>query len=781
MHYDAIVIGSGFGGSVAACRLSQAGLSVLLLERGKRYLAGTSPPNAPSSDPRATYFPRNWSDLGDGWLWMDRQGLFDVRPFSHMFVVQSAGYGGGSLIYANVHLRPPEKVFAKGWPAGYSREVLDPYYDLVALMLDIKPITAAPAGPPPKANAMLAAARELGREAQFCYPNLAIDFGDPDRAEKNRFGALQRGCSYCGECVVGCTFHAKNTLDLNYLAVAESYEPKPREDGPPLVAPPGTKVLTMCEVVDIVPLPDENFAPTEGYGVIFRDHADGGKRDGHTATRVFVCAGAVGSTELLLRCKKNRLPDLSPRLGEGYSGNGDFLSFAFDSKVDFQPSVGPTITTGIIVDQGTDADDDAERTWFILQEGGFPKEAAGYIELIDPHDGLLRDLGTLLHREAVDAARAAAAKAGPGAGSTSGLGVFLSMGRDTATGRIELDLCGESTRIAWDVPDNLPLYNTETQLTDDIAHSATFAGTPTLNPLWKAAHQPISVHNLGGCLMADSKEHGVTDPWGEVWGYPGLYVLDGAILPAATGVNPSHTIAAVAERNVEHLLRSVTRNAAWQAPEWADAARRAHEQTPLEHDSLFDIKIPAGGTQPPKTPVVGLSFRQKMSGFVADDAGAAIRFDLAVATPDLDRLLVDPEHKLIANGTLWVHGLCNQNEDAEVVGGTIVQRDAEQRTVYTLPFTGCDEQPYLLEAWADAKDPGEVDVLRAMLPLHVVIRRGHGAAGPIVKIGVLRASPADLHASRESLRITGTTGKLTELEARERATGFFGALRHLFS
>ncbi|MGH8013473.1 MAG: NAD(P)-binding protein, partial [Candidatus Binataceae bacterium] len=188
--YDALVIGTGFGGAVAACRLSQAGQRVGVLERGRRYPRGS--------------FPRNWHDPLDGWLWSEKQGLFDVKPFEQMMVVQGAGYGGGSLIYANVHLRPTSSVFASGWPALYSRAMLDPYYDLVAYMLDIVPITAGRRGAPPKAEAMRHAAESLGRGAQFCYPNLAVDLGDPDNLHPNKFGIEQYGCRYCGECDIGC-------------------------------------------------------------------------------------------------------------------------------------------------------------------------------------------------------------------------------------------------------------------------------------------------------------------------------------------------------------------------------------------------------------------------------------------------------------------------------------------------------------------------------------------------------------------------------------------------
>src|SRR5215469_3099593 len=161
--YDAIVIDTGFGGAVAACRLAQAGLSVAVLERGRRY----------DINP----FPRNWNNPFDGWLWSCDQGLFDVKLCQEMTVVQAAGLGGGSLIYANVHMRAPAAVFEHGWPRGYDRAALDPYYDLVAYMLDINPIPKS--NLPTKSRVMEAAARTLGRSEQFGLANIAVDFGPP--------------------------------------------------------------------------------------------------------------------------------------------------------------------------------------------------------------------------------------------------------------------------------------------------------------------------------------------------------------------------------------------------------------------------------------------------------------------------------------------------------------------------------------------------------------------------------------------------------------------------
>jgi cholesterol oxidase len=266
--YDAIVIGSGFGGAVAGCRLAPAGLNVAIVERGRRYGRGD--------------FPRDWNDPANGWLWQAGQGLFDVRPFGDMTIVQGAGWGGGSLIYANVHLRAPADVFHNGWPVGYSRAALDPYYDLVAYMLDIAPITASShLGVPPKSQWMRTAAGRLGYEARFCYPNIAVDLSAPGVAHTNKFGVEQSGCTYCGECDIGCNVLAKNTLDLNYLAIAEQR---------------GADVAPLSEAVRI----ERDGA---GYKVTLKNHTTGGSETATSARAVFLCAGAVNSTELLLRCR----------------------------------------------------------------------------------------------------------------------------------------------------------------------------------------------------------------------------------------------------------------------------------------------------------------------------------------------------------------------------------------------------------------------------------------------------------------------------------------------
>ena len=209
-RYQALVLGTGFGGAVAACRLAQAGVDVGVVERGRGWPPGS--------------FPRKLSRLNEGWLWRRNHGIYDTRPLNDIFAICAAGYGGGSLVYANVMVRPPPDVFDQQWPQAYTRTALDPYFDLVAHMLHVSPTPPDPTTGllPAKTRQMARAVAEVGHDDGFILPNVAVTFGDPDRPFTNAFGVTQTGCSFCGECDIGCNTGAKNTLDLNYLAAAES-------------------------------------------------------------------------------------------------------------------------------------------------------------------------------------------------------------------------------------------------------------------------------------------------------------------------------------------------------------------------------------------------------------------------------------------------------------------------------------------------------------------------------------------------------------------------------
>ncbi|MFO0577944.1 MAG: GMC family oxidoreductase [Polyangia bacterium] len=755
-RFDAVIIGSGFGGSVAACRLAQAGQRVLILERGQRYPQGS--------------FPRSFKERSR-WLYTEHeQGLVDVKPLvTEMIALQAAGYGGGSLLYNNVHIRAAPQLFSRGWPAGYDRASLDPYYDLVGYMLDITPISETqPLGLPQRTQAFRQAAESLGREAQFFLPNLAVNFSAPGVQSRNKFGVEQQGCTHCGECIVGCNRHAKNTLDLNYLAVAEQH---------------GAVVRTRCQAERIEP------APGGGYWVHYSDFAAGqGNVKGSEkrlvcGRNVFVCAGAVNSTELLLRCRDvyGTLPHLSDRLGHGYSANGDFLAFVFHSLAPLGPTRAPGITSALLFDRK----DGKHHTWFLLEDGGASEDLVRIGQLLDPKRSLLgtgrslwsnvlRALDVHLHGPLPD-------------GDLERCSVILVMGRDSATGTIALDPASGQLRLRWELPPNLPLYDAQARLASDVAKA--LGGEVAFNPLWKQLHQPITIHNLGGCNMADSPSGGVTDGNGEVFGHPGLFVLDGARVPVAIGANPSSTIAATAERSIEAVIRRLTGNPQWQAHE------RSLARPILEP---FDrVTVPVGGTPEPVHHMLGLTFQETMRGFLCsdftheDDYKAAARrahgrgqraeFTLDITAPDLDAFLIERDHTAIATGTLHIPGFTGP-QGAPVTAGVFnlfVETGVEsaRKMLYALPFYGTDGNPYLLDGWKDIRDHGSFDVWESTTTLYTTIREGHDRDGAVRALGTLQIDLPLVLQLVASMHVTGTTNPAEKAMAIERVgNAFFGTL-----
>ncbi|HZA03714.1 MAG TPA: GMC family oxidoreductase [Propionibacteriaceae bacterium] len=603
---DAIVVGSGFGGAVAVTRLAQAGLRVAILERGERWPRGS--------------FPRDASDFTSGWIWHEGHGLYDVRWLDRMLSVQGAGWGGGSLVYANVFARPPEETFRPHWPAGYSRASLDRYYDLAAYMLEVRPVQPDPATGevPLRTLAMEDLVRRMDHAAGSVRPNLAVRFADPDRPEPNRHGVLQHGCSFVGECVIGCNQGAKNSLDYNYLAVAERA---------------GAVVRTRCEVVRIEP------ADT-GYTVTYTDHGNGRAEQRLTARTLFLAAGAVGTTELLLRARDadKTLPDLSRRLGEGFSGNGDYLTMIRRARVPLDPERGPTITTTSIVDF-----DEAEgrQVWFQVQDGNYPTVLGRLFATIDP----TRHLRARLARR-LPARRRTRSRSAP-------LSLLL-MGRDTSQGRLVLDHKQQAS-LAWDNRANRDLYVAEGQVGRAVARM--LGGRALTAPTWSLMRRALTVHNLGGVPMGRGASDGVIDEHGEVHGYPGLFVVDGAAVPSATGVNPSASILAMAERNVERVVRRLVDDPNWEAPEMASV-------TPA--DVPEDRAMRRMSEQRHQRSGNGVRFSEVLAGTLHSvDGSRAARLTLTAGVLGIAPFLRDPVHPVSIAGTAQIDGLAT---DAPVSG-----------------------------------------------------------------------------------------------------------------
>jgi cholesterol oxidase len=489
-------------------------------------------------------------------------GLFDVRNYEHMDVVIGAGLGGGSLIYANIFLIPPDDVFDQRWPDTCKKGRLVPYYQVAKEVLGSRPIPRN--GDPRRNVARTRLYEEVARRTDRTSELLDINvfFGkDPTNPplaigeqQVNGYGALQTSCVYCGECIIGCNYHAKNTLDLNYLYAAEKYY--------------GADIRTEHLAVKIVQVNNSSEdAPSadgsHGYRVYYRDL--GGQAGGTQAIltkRVILSAGTLGSTELLLRSKlaQKTLPRISEKLGYSFSGNGDFLEFVLGSAQPANPNYGPTITQRI--DHNLFQNFDRRRA-FLIEDASYPALLAWFVEGFKPRSfwlpavrRVLRDLWARV-RTGKSPGRIGYALSDILSGDLSyNCCVLLCMGLDESNGIMTLGPDG-SLAVDWPYEDSLPLY---TAILDagkqfrDAVNGKAFFPLPT----WDCPiRNNITVHPLGGCVLADDRSKGVTSAdlstFGQVFGYKGLYVADGSIVPTAVGANPTATISALCEMEAEGI------------------------------------------------------------------------------------------------------------------------------------------------------------------------------------------------------------------------------------
>ena len=606
--FDAIVVGSGFGGAVMTYRLAEAGLRVCLLERGKAF-----PPN---SFPRAPRGMRdNFWDPSGGLY-----GMFNVWSFKGSGALVSSGLGGGSLIYANVLVRKDPQWFVNVEPGGrcYERwpvqyDDLEEHYGRVERMMNVQeyPLAHPPYDATPKTLAMREAAAKLnpdGRPGLRWRPlNLAVSFRQravqrPDEDDPSNpplVGAsleearpnyhtvtqgrlMQRStCRLCGECDIGCNYGSKNTLDYNYISEALHC---------------GAEIRTLCEVKRVAPL-----GGGRGYSVRYITHdpakADGRSRKGYderceqttlTCDRLVLAAGTFATPYLLFKSRE-ALPALSRRLGTRFSVNGDLLSFIVKATTvrdgrraprPLEPSFGPVITGAIRYGDALDGHGEAGRGFYV-EDGGNPallswlseaSGAAGYLRRLVHFIRLNLRFRLGLSRD-TDLGVEIAELLGECVASRSSMPV-LTMGRDCPDGRLFLDRRGKYLDCDWrerpswpdrlkralgaELPPSAGGGSEEyyARVRREVARVAEVLGAKYMdNPAWKLNfHQVLTAHPLGGCPMGAGEHDGVVDSYGEVFNYPGLHVADGSVLPGPVGPNPSLTIAALADRSADRII-----------------------------------------------------------------------------------------------------------------------------------------------------------------------------------------------------------------------------------
>jgi cholesterol oxidase len=529
-QYDAIVVGSGFGGSVTAYRLATEGWRVCVLERGIAWPPGSFPRTPHTLSTRGFWSPQT-----------GRHGLYEVWSFAGLTALVCAGLGGGSLGYANVMLRKPAETFAtdeqESWPV--TRADLNPHYDAVEAIQAPQryPVEHEPYASTPKTRAMLEAATALGLEAEL--PPLAVLFsaggggtpapGEPIPGERTLHGKPRTTCRLCGECDLGCNYGSKNTLDHTYLTLAQRA---------------GAELRTLSEVTTI-----GHAADGDSYDVAVRRLVEGSTEDGGEETlraaHVVVAAGTLGTTRLLL-ANRARLPGLSPMLGKRVSANGDYIALARDCRRDgewryLEQAVGPVITTSL-----RDGDN-------YIQDGGGPAFAEFLWHAMEVPEDMFKMLPTVRRRivERLKGERDTSlsdelASVFGSSHASAAMLPMLGMGRDVPDG--VLTLSGERLELAWDKDSSHEHYEALHKTFDDVA---TALGGSLMEPPFARV---ATVHPVGGCGMGRTAREGVVNEWGEVFGHDGLHVVDGAVMPGPVGPNPSFTIAALADRFASHML-----------------------------------------------------------------------------------------------------------------------------------------------------------------------------------------------------------------------------------
>ncbi len=562
-HVETVVVGSGFGGSVTAFRLAEAGRPVLLLERGNLM--------PPGSFPRAPHLVRrNFWDPSAGLF-----GMWNVWFFRNYGALVSSGVGGGSLIYANVLLKKDERWFVteesgrpgyEHWPV--NRAMLDPHYDEVlrAMSAQVFP-EHAPYCDTGKVRRFRQAVERLAAKdpkRTLVKPPLAVIFasdGAPARIgtpiggpDDNMHGCARTTCTLCGECIIGCNTGAKNTLDLNYLSRAKKL---------------GADLRHLHEV--------RRFRRLAGGGprfeVTYVVHDPSQVEPHDTATleeRVVTCdrlvlaAGALGSTYLLLR-NREAVGVKSGELGSRFSGNGDLLAFAIACVDDdgrplrFDPTRGPTITSALRAADRLDTGDPRDGRGFYLEDAGFPSQMAWLAEGLNPL-GWLGRIWRLMKRFArkvvgtdddTDVSEELSNVFGSGDLSATLL-PLLGMGRDVPDGTFDLSPAHQRLRLTWTHARSRDYFDRLEAAARDVATE--LRGQFVVNPTTRFFKRLVTVHPLGGVPMGRTVADGVVDSFGRAFECDGLWVLDGSILPGPVGPNPALTIAAVADRAVTEAM-----------------------------------------------------------------------------------------------------------------------------------------------------------------------------------------------------------------------------------
>jgi cholesterol oxidase len=805
-HYTVVVVGSGYGGGITASRMARAvapnnqEITVCVLERGKEFLPGDldkddkliKPGQYPDTEFEAMREVQiDLPQFHSG----SRTGLFDLRMNKEINVFIGCGLGGTSLVNANVCIQAEDAVFkAPEWPAeigsAQGLKELREGYDLARKMLkptEYKYKTDPEKFPPiAKLSALEKSAAHLG--AEFYPPPINVNFEKLTK-DTNHVGVEQHPCVGCGDCMTGCNYRAKNTVLMNYL-------PDAKNNGADIFTEVSVRYIERKENRWLV-----------HYQLL---HTGREKYDAPTmfvsADIVVLGAGTLGSTEVLLRSKDNGL-SLSSRVGENFSGNGDVLAFGYncDEEIngvgfghrapDGRQKVGPCITGVIDMRKQPQLSDS-----MVLEEGSIagafaaflPKLFAAAATLLgkDTDEGL-EDRAHELKRELESLAF------GAYHGAVRNTQTIMAMSHDDAKGRLFLE--DDRLRISWP---NVGAQPNFARVNERIEHAtAALGGTYLKNPLsnqWMG-QDLITVHPLGGCIMAANAETGVVNHKGQVFAgaqgtdvYDSLYVSDGSVIPRALGVNPLLTISAVAER----CCALMAKERGWEID---------YKLTPLTLSKSVPLKL-------------GIRFTESMRGYFStqitdntDEAfqrgadqgrkeGSPFQFVLTIISDDLERTISDVNYASPVIGTVTAPALSPQAltvthgefnyflEDSNglkslgllrrllrFLGFSAIKASAaNKRMQYKMRLTSMDGKSYFFHGFKVIhNDPGP-DCWSDATTLYITIYQGENRQGKVIGKGILSIPLASFMRQMTTMQVTNASGLAERWDAMRRFGRFFG-------
>lgn len=764
LRYDVVVVGSGYGGGVAASRMARAGKRVAVLERGQEFAIGDFPDRMIEAHEQFQVSRDGARVSGSP------SGLYDLRLGKDIHVFVGCGLGGGSLVNANVSLPPDPRVWDDPvWPPeiaqdqtrqeGFARatEVLRPVpYEGPSL---------------DKLKALGVSGNALHRDVVRPPINVTLE------KQVNYAGVEQPACTLCGDCCSGCNVGAKNTVQVTYLADAFHH---------------GAEIFTEMRVTHV--------AQERGRWRVFfeplgHDREKFSAADQSiTADVVVLAAGTLGSTEILLRSRQAGLA-VSDQVGERFTGNGDVLAFAYNNDVPVNGigvgappvaetgPVGPCIS-GLIDLRNTDRLEDG----MVIEEGSIPSALAPILPALLTIGG--DKLGEDTDRGIIDflaerARRRQSLLFGAYQGAVNRTQTYLVMSHDDGKGRITLD--NGRLKLAWPKVAQQSIF----EKVEQNLRKATLAtgGNYIRNPLTETmlGNNLITVHPLGGCVMGRDRTSGAVNHKCQVFdGNPeapadavlqGLYVCDGSVIPRPLGVNPLLTITALAERAMIHLAK----DRGW---EFSDAQR---------YDAPLLIAAPEGRET---TRPAGIEFTERMAGFMSGaitlphetaarrgkEEGHNCSFTLTVIVDDVDRFIADPLHAGRIVGTVECPAL--SPEPMEIFDGKFNLMRVDEHTVETKRFdyrfslAARDGSEYQFSGYKVVRSDATLDLWRDTTRLNIDISRGaQGQLGHVAR-GLLEIAPSDFYVQMQTLRGTGGSSNADRM----RAVGKFGTFfsRELF-